>query len=208
MRDTTSTRDREFPPPRSRRLTFDAFSESHAEVWRRYAHTQVGQEAATAVVGAACERLRSGWDHVLTQDSVARYAWQVLKEEIHEWLVVHERRPAFVETVAFRATLGKVLPYEARDRFTVLQEEIGLYAAIAELPERQYDTVVLLYVLGVPAREVAEYLGIDEATVRSHTRHARRKIAASLRLPDDAPSPSVRPRGAGPVPGARTHGDG
>jgi RNA polymerase sigma-70 factor (ECF subfamily) len=68
----------------------------------------------------------------------------------------------------------------------VLEGEIGLYGAIAALPERQYDVMVLRYVLRAPDEDVAAYLGIELSTVRSHVRHARRRLARMLDIPETA----------------------
>ncbi|MER8187750.1 sigma-70 family RNA polymerase sigma factor [Kitasatospora sp. NPDC094015] len=173
------------PRPRARRtpVTFDAFHEYHHKLWLRYAHTHVGQrDAARSVVEEACADLLRNWDHVLEQESVPGYAWTVLKEHVHGWLEQHGREPAMVGTAAFQAAVRKLLVHELRDEFAVIESELGLYAAIAELPDRQYDVVVVRYVLGRSDREVAQYLGIEEATVRSHVRHAKRRLARHLNL--------------------------
>ncbi|WP_371494398.1 sigma-70 family RNA polymerase sigma factor [Kitasatospora sp. NBC_00374] len=172
------------PAARRTPVTFDAFHEYHHKLWLRYAHTHVGRrDAARTVVEDACADLLRNWDHVLAQESVPGYAWTVLKEHVHDWLDRHGRQPAMVGTAAFQAAIGKLLVHELRDEFAVIESELGLYAAIAELPDRQYDVVVVRYVLGRSDREVAQYLGIEEATVRSHVRHAKRRLAKRLNLP-------------------------
>jgi RNA polymerase sigma factor (sigma-70 family) len=170
-------------PRRRLALTFDAFDTHHHKLWLRYAHTQVGKQAAAeAVVDATCARLVQNWPHVLLQESVPQYAWAILKEEVARWLDSHGKAPVLVDTAAFHSAVRKLLLHEMRDQFAVLEGEIGLYAAIARLPERQYDVVVLRYVLQVPDDGVAEYLGIELATVRSHVRHARRRLAKDLQI--------------------------
>ncbi|MDG9702839.1 RNA polymerase sigma factor [Streptomyces sp. DH37] len=173
-------------PHRRMTLTFDAFHEYHHKVWLRYARTQVGgRAAAEAVVEAACGHLLRHWNHVLEQESVPAYAWTVLKERIREWLDRNGRSPALTETAAFEAAcrgrlLGELL--DERDGFTALENGLSLYAAIAELPERQHDAVVLRYVLGCTEEDVAQYLGCGAVAVRTHVRHAKRKLAARLGL--------------------------
>lgn len=170
-------------PSRRLALTFDAFDARHHRLWLRYAHTQVGTRAAAeSVVDAMCDRLLEYWPHVLVQESVAQYAWAVLKEEVARWLDEHDGQPLLVDTAAFDAAGRKLLVHGMPDQFTVLEDEIGLYGAISRLPERQYDVVVLRFVLRVPDETVAEYLGIELSTVRSHVRHARRRMARELGL--------------------------
>jgi RNA polymerase sigma factor (sigma-70 family) len=164
-------------------LTFDAFHDRHRQLWMRYAHTQVGSRpAAETVVDNACARLKGDWKHVLAQESVPRYAWSLLKEEVHRWLDARGLQPLLVPAAAFHAAVGKLLLHETRDEFAVLEGELGLYGAIAGLPERQYDVIVLRFVLGNDEEHVAEYLGIELATVRSHVRHARRRLARALNV--------------------------
>ncbi|GAB1340443.1 hypothetical protein ACE1SV_70330 [Streptomyces sp. E-15] len=173
------------PPSRTGRLalTFDAFHAYHRKLWMRFAHTQVGGHAAAeTVVDAACVRLKKTWHHALLQESVPRYAWKILKDEVHRWLAERRLEPQ-VGDAAYLTAVQKLLLHEMRDELRVLSQEIGLYAAISTLPERQYDVIVLRYLLGMEETEVAEYLGIEDATVRSHIRHARRSLARQLHIP-------------------------
>ncbi|MEZ7003040.1 sigma-70 family RNA polymerase sigma factor [Streptomyces sp. SCSIO 75703] len=164
-------------------LTFDAFHAYHRKLWMRYAHTQVGSStSAETVVDHACARLKADWPTVLLQESVPRYAWMVLKEEVHGWLAERGLEPQ-VGDAAFLTALQKLLLHEMRDELRVISQEIGLYAAISTLPERRYDVIVLRFLLGMDDEEVAECLGIDTATVRSHIRHARRSLARELHIP-------------------------
>ncbi|GAA2424230.1 sigma-70 family RNA polymerase sigma factor [Streptomyces glaucus] len=171
------------PPPGRLALTFDAFHAHHRKLWMRFAHTQVGsRSAAETVVDAACVRLRNAWPHVLAQESVPRYAWTVLREEVHRWLADRGLRPQ-VGDAAYLTAVRKLLLHEMRDELRVITREIGLYTAISALPERQYDVVMLRFLLGMEEAAVAEYLGIDAAAVRSHIRHARRSLARRLHIP-------------------------
>ncbi|MCS0603733.1 sigma-70 family RNA polymerase sigma factor [Streptomyces sp. LP11] len=173
------------PRARSGRLalTFEAFHDYHRKLWMRFAHIQVGsRSSAEAVVDAACVRLKKTWPHALLQESVPQYAWQVLKEEVHRWLAERRLEPQ-VGDAAYLTAVQKLLMHEMRDELRVISQEIGLYAAISALPERQYDVILLRFLLGMGEAEVAEYLGIDGATVRSHIRHARRSLAKQLHIP-------------------------
>jgi len=180
----------ETPADDSRRrllLSFTAFDTSHHRLWLRYAHTQVGSRAAAQqVVEDACRHLLDHWEHALRQESLAEYAWTVLKEHVARRLGERGERPRLADTAAFQAAVRKVLLSELRDEFSpdefsVLEGEIGLYAAITRLPERQYDVVVLRYVLGCTEEEIVDYLGFDAASVRSHLRFAKRRLARDLR---------------------------
>ena len=161
-------------------LTFEAFHDTHYREWLRFAHLQVGNRAdAAQVVDGACAHLVAHWPHVLKQESVAAYAWAVLKEHLNAWLTALRRPAAFVETASFAAAVSRMLEHP-RERFAALESGLGLYAAISRLPERQYDAVVLRYVLGCGDEQVARLLGVRESTVRSLVRYARRRLSAEL----------------------------
>ncbi|WP_043255939.1 sigma factor-like helix-turn-helix DNA-binding protein [Streptomyces sp. Tu6071] len=134
--------------PRRPDLTFDAFADSHMGLWTRYAESQVGAAHSDEVVARACGWLRGNWRRVLGSDSVARYAWRVLKAEVHACATERGVRP-----------VGEVSG-----------------AALAELPERLYDLVVLRYELGVGDAEIADYLGIEQAAVGAQARYARGRV--------------------------------
>lgn len=63
-------------------------------------------------------------------------------------------------------------------------EVIDVQRAIAALPRRQRETAVLRFVLELDTREVAQVLGVDEGTVKSHLARARAKLVDALAVPD------------------------
>ncbi|MCD9146107.1 RNA polymerase sigma factor [Streptomyces albireticuli] len=69
-----------------------------------------------------------------------------------------------------------------RTQLQVMESSLGLFTAIASLPSRQYDVIVLHYVLGYPCSRIANIMGIKPDTVRSHRRLARERIATKLGL--------------------------
>lgn len=58
--------------------------------------------------------------------------------------------------------------------------------ALAALPPQQRAAVGLYYLLDQPTSAIAESMGITEATVRSHLRNARLRLAGSLAKEDSA----------------------
>jgi RNA polymerase sigma factor (sigma-70 family) len=161
---------------------FEAFHESSHKPWLRFAHLQVGsREAAEQVVHETYVHLVSVWEHALQQESVEGYGWTLLTEHIAAWLARHERAPALVQTAVFEADLSTVL-VSVRERLRLLESNLGLYSAIADLPGRQYEVIVLRYILGLEDERVAWHLGVSEPTVRSLARHARNKLEQELTL--------------------------
>jgi RNA polymerase sigma factor (sigma-70 family) len=168
-------------------LSFAAFDASHHRLWLHYAHTQVGSRpAAHGIVEAACRHLSEHWEHALQQESLAEYAWTVLKDHVERWLGERGRRSRLADTAAFHGAVRDGLLRELRDEFAVLEGELCLPAAVERLPERQYDVIVLRYGLGCTEEEVADCLGLDPAAVRSHLGAAKRRLTRQLRT---APGP-------------------
>lgn len=167
----------------------EAFIDLYARAHLRYAHTMLGDErAAKAVVQRCYSHLALNWAVVLKAKSPEAYAWRLLKQRVELHLritgstqgpgscVPPDMRTAAMQHAA-RATLEAL-----RQQLEAMESPLGLYTAIAALPERQYDVIVLHYVLGYPSQQVANIMGIKPDTVRGHRRSARERIASKLGL--------------------------
>ncbi|MDV5143167.1 sigma-70 family RNA polymerase sigma factor [Streptomyces sp. SBC-4] len=160
----------------------EAFYDLYARPHLRYAHTMLGdKQAAKAVVRRCYSHLTLNWANVLKEEAPEAYAWKLLKQRVETHLRLTGQPSRMVQTAAFeqaaRATLEVI-----RRQFAVMESALGLYTAIAGLPERQFDVVVMHYVLGYPSARVASIMGIKPDTVRSHRRLARERIAIKLGL--------------------------
>lgn len=159
--------------------SFEAFHELNHLAYLRFAHAELGtREEAEEVVELAFTQLALNWTDVLSQADCEAFAWMVLKQQVGEYLVHRDRSRALVETAAFARRVLRA----SHDQFAELESRIGLYTAIAELPERQYNVILLRFVLGYPTDRTARIMGITEATVRSLVRLARRRLARELAL--------------------------
>lgn len=159
-------------------VEFSAFVFQHQQAYLRYAHLHLGsKEEAIEVVEGVFARLARNWDQVLRQASVEAYALAELKESLARRLVLAGRPPAIAETAAFTAAREA-----ARHRLHTLESALGLYSAIARLPERQLDVILLAFVIGCPLSRVAHMMGVCEGTVRSHLHAARRRLSQELNL--------------------------
>lgn len=159
-------------------MSFEAFYGQHHHIWRKEAYLHTGShEAAEAVTDEVTEKLNQTWEEVLRQKNVAQHAWRILKAEIMLWRRAHGSEHRFVETAAFNRTVRVMMAY-AREQFDVMEESLGLFSAIASLPERQFDVITLRYLLEYSDTQIANLLGITETTVRSNLRHARQRLEA------------------------------
>lgn len=163
-----------------RPAAFWAFHQQYYLVYRSYAELQLGRvREAEELVDKVFVRLAAQWEVLLAQESPAARAWDLLKTSVAERLIMTGRAPAMPQTAAFHQ-VTRVLLESYREQFAVLESSLGLYTAIARLPNRQFDVIVLQYVLGHPTRRTASIMGVTEATVRSHRRLARTTLAREL----------------------------
>ncbi|MGK5732383.1 RNA polymerase sigma factor [Streptomyces sp. URMC 124] len=167
------------PSERRMEIAFTAFRELHEHRWGAYAYVHTGDaEAAADITETAFDRLSAQWPHALRQPSADSYAWSLLKEHVAGWLARH-RRDTALPTAALHCAAHAQEPGRGR-RFRLLESRMALYAAIARLPERQCDALVLNLVIGYTVAQVADLLGVERAAARSLIGHAKRKVTAAL----------------------------
>jgi len=158
---------------------FELFYREYQEVWRAYAYAQTGSlEAADQIVDDVTAQLADLWACASGPDDVERYAWALLKTTIVRWLNDRQTRSAFVETLVFDRT-ALAMDY-VRERFNLIEESLSLYTAVSRLPEREYDVIVLRYVLGYSTAQAAAVLGIDARGVNRSIRSAKRHLTREL----------------------------
>lgn len=63
-------------------------------------------------------------------------------------------------------------------------DRLALGAALAGLPKRQREVVVLRYLVDLPEAEVARTLGIDAGSVKRHASRGRSALQAVLSVPE------------------------
>ncbi|RKT08803.1 RNA polymerase sigma-70 factor (ECF subfamily) [Streptomyces sp. 1114.5] len=166
-------------------LTYAAFCETHEPAWHALALTRIGNQAdAVLVVETVKADLARCWPQVLRFEEPAAYAWRLANRHVSDWVAAEE--PVAVEAVTFAAVIG-AFKQVANGLLHSEADEVRLYAAILELPDRQRDVVILRYLLGLHVKVIAAYLGRPVATVHSNLRHARERLARRLgvgELPD------------------------
>ncbi|MER6145180.1 sigma-70 family RNA polymerase sigma factor [Streptomyces sparsogenes] len=162
---------------------FWAFHDQYYQAYRRYAHVHLGDpHAAGELVHQVLMHLAMNWARLMEEANPAASAWALLKERVAGELQLQGRQPAMPETAILQLVMRGVLE-SSRQEFEVIESALGLYPAIARLPERQFDVMVLRYVLGFSTDATARIMGVTNATVRSHCHLARRKIAKELGMP-------------------------
>lgn len=150
-------------------VEFSAFHSQHHRAYLRYAHLQLGsREDAEDVVDDVFTFLLKVWRQALKEASLHGFAWAVLREHVARRLALLGRPAAMVETAWFAA-----LRRASRQRMELLESKLGLYAAIACLPDRHYDVVLLAFLLGYDNGTVGRTMGISpRRSVRTFEAHA------------------------------------
>ncbi|SNT58405.1 RNA polymerase sigma factor [Actinacidiphila glaucinigra] len=164
---------------------FWAFHHLYFRVYRRYAELHLGDKRlAGEIVHEVFMALLYDWGRLMEEASPTSSAWAFFKSVVAEELAWQGRESAMPETATFdRVALTRDLLDSFRNKFAVMESSLGLYAAIARLPERQFDVMVLVYVLGYDLKKTAQTMGVSAATVRSHRDRARQRIARDLENP-------------------------
>ncbi|WP_255293035.1 RNA polymerase sigma factor [Streptomyces niveus] len=162
--------------PHALPLDFAAFHQMHRTGYVRYAksflHNWADAEEAT---DAAFERIYRQWSRVLASENHEAYAWQILRNQVHDHERARRRRP-LLDAAAFDTAALR----ETTDPIGQLTESLTLLRAFRELTDRQQDVMVLLHLHDLTPAEIADELGIAAATVRSTARYARLRLAAIL----------------------------
>jgi RNA polymerase sigma-70 factor (sigma-E family) len=152
------------------------YRQHHAELVR-LALLLVGDRASAEdvvqdVFTRLCTRSR-----VLAQDSALSYVRTAVVNGCRSLLRrrVIARRVAITRTAPWRDT------QESAEHTAILAEDRRLVlAALASLPERRREVLVLRFYLGLPVAEVAALLGISQGSVKSATARGLKSLAQRL----------------------------
>ncbi|WP_266960638.1 sigma-70 family RNA polymerase sigma factor [Streptomyces sp. NBC_00193] len=156
-------------------VEFVAFHSQNHVAYLEYAHLELGGEAAEVVVEDVFTFLLEVWPDALKEANLQAFAWAQLREHVERYRARQLVPVALVDTAKYAA-----LRQGSRRRLELIESRSGVYEAIAELPDRHYDVVLLTYLLGLDTGQVAQRMGIAVGTVRSHLHTARRTLAKKI----------------------------
>lgn len=173
-------------------IDFEAFYLGHQEAFHGYAEVHFGTRAAAEeVIHEVFLEIHAGWAELLSAGSLEQGAWAIVRRAVHDRLEAEGRAPAFIINGPIAQALATT-----KDRLQRMQSTTGLYEAIADLPNRQFEVIVLRYLLGYPTAKVAWFMGIDERTVGHHLRRGKERLRLKLGLPEERKKP--KQKGEGP----------
>ncbi|MBW1599462.1 sigma-70 family RNA polymerase sigma factor [Streptomyces sp. JJ38] len=161
-------------------LDLVAFHRQRRPAFVRRAERELNNRAdAEEVVDLAFEQIALSWPKILSMASPAAYAWSILRNRIKDRIKARGHtldRTLLYDNLAFETLALRT----AVDPIGELEESLALAEAVAALPERQRDVIILYYYECYPVAAIAEYMGIAPATVRSTQRNALRRLKGAL----------------------------
>ncbi|MFB7128523.1 MULTISPECIES: RNA polymerase sigma factor [Kitasatospora] len=163
------------------RLSYQAFCDSREETWRGVAWARLhDQELVDQAVRSTRRELGQDWLGALSQPDIEAHAWMIAKRCIADREMSAGQAPPSAVVpdwiVAIRG--AQALARVSLENLDNDYEE--LYKAILRLPERQYDMIVLRYMLDIDYPTIATYLGITETNARTTTSHGLAKLRRLL----------------------------
>lgn len=164
-------------------LEYEAFYLGHQEAFHDYAEITLGnRQTAEEAVHRGFMEILGNWEALLADGNLEQQAWAIMRRIVARQLRADDRPPALaINGPILRALHTADLMDSARDRLHLMEGSRGLYAAIADLPSRQFDVIVLRYILGYRTTRIAWLLGLtNERTVDYHIRKAKERLSIQL----------------------------
>lgn len=171
-------------PPHQLPLDFEAFYVVNVAAFHDYAEVSLGNRAeAEELVHRAFLEILGNWQSLLADGNLEQRAWAIVRRAVSRRLEGDDRPPALAINGPILRALRAGLMSSARQQMSLMESSRGLYAAIAALPNRQFDVMVLKYILGYGSPRIAWLLGLkNERTVDYHLRRAKERLSRDLGL--------------------------
>jgi RNA polymerase sigma-70 factor (ECF subfamily) len=136
-------------------LEFEAHYLTNQETFHDFAlKILLTNERAEKAVHRAYVEIRTRWDTLLTEPDLQAQTWQILRRAIIDELIGG-----------------------CREELAARDSGIGLYPALAKLPPRQFDAIVLRFIGKYDTKKIAWYMGLTPGTVTHHIRKAQERLA-------------------------------
>ncbi len=146
------------------------YREHHARLVRALLLLTGQPTEAEDLAQEAMSRVYERWDRVSKMDSPEGYLYRTA-------LNLNRKR---LRHLALRARRAIPLGSPGREDPSAIDDRLTVLAAVATLPRRQREALVLVEWLGLATKEAAEMLGIEPVSVRSRLLDARRNLRERL----------------------------
>ena len=150
----------------------DLFRDHYAGMVRSLAVAGGDRELAADCVQDAFTRAYVRWRRISRYDDPASWVRHVALNRMRDHWRRNKRRDRAVDRLG--AQLEHVDPPD------IPVSELGLAAAVAELPDRQREAVALFYVEDLSVREVADAMKVTEGAVKYHLHEGRARLREAM----------------------------
>lgn len=154
-----------------------AFAEINRGAYGSYARVFLGSADAGHTVDEAFDVLWLRWEEALGSANVQKFAWRVLRRSVMARASHIDGHPR-LGPAAFDTDALHLAPVDGK--FAQIEESLALFRAIGRLPDFQLDVIVFRYLRGLNHHQVADVLGVPQASIRSAERHAKRSLTATF----------------------------
>ncbi|MEU6002875.1 sigma-70 family RNA polymerase sigma factor [Streptomyces sp. NPDC047197] len=159
------------PPPASGQLFDELFQKGFAGVVRSLVLMGAGRELAEDLAQDAFWTAYERWEEVGHYDHPLAWVGKTALNMWRQYSRTEHRREGLLVQADPRQLVKEGKGFAEVDR------RIDVRRALAQLPPRQLEVVLLYYILDQPVSVVARTLGISEGTVKSHLSDARSALA-------------------------------
>ncbi|MFJ2819069.1 sigma-70 family RNA polymerase sigma factor [Streptomyces sp. NPDC087294] len=139
-------------------LEYEALYVTNQEAYHEYALFYLGgNDAAEDAVHWAFLEIRRHWDALLKEGNLQQQAWRIVRRVVIAQALMSFRR-----------------------ELALMSSDIGLYRAMCNLPPRQFDAMVLRYVMSCDTKKISWYMGVHPSTVDYHCRRAKDRLQQTV----------------------------
>ncbi|MFI2609382.1 RNA polymerase sigma factor [Kitasatospora sp. NPDC018619] len=162
-------------------LSYEAFCDSHEEAWRGVARARLhDEELVERAIRSTRRELARDWLGILSGPDIEAHAWRVAKRCIADRELGARQAPPAEVVPAWILAIRRAHALARISLENLDNDHEELYKAIQRLPERQYDMIVLHYMLDIDYRTIARYLDITETNARTATSQGLAKLRRFL----------------------------
>ncbi|GAA1258716.1 hypothetical protein GCM10009665_56090 [Kitasatospora nipponensis] len=161
-------------------IEFEAFYLAQSDTYLQYAEIELGDSgAAWELTTDVFLYILVTWDDMLTERNFMEAAWDVLRVAV-AYEKRRQLRPDGAPSFFWKMTFGHAM---VSSRQALSREPDELRQAIAQLPPRQFDVIVLKHFMERSREDIAWLLGIKPVTVDHHHRRAQATLRGALGMP-------------------------
>jgi DNA-directed RNA polymerase specialized sigma24 family protein len=165
------------PLPSTPPVVHTAFTETMREPYTAFVSAVIQHNGrARWIIRETFDILWLRWHEAGASEHLPRYAWCLMRARLMERARFRDGH-VDLSAAAF-TTVAQSRIQDLADRFAQISAHTQFFEAIARLPERQFDVVVLRYLCGIALDDISGIVGLPETLVHTLDHHARGALEA------------------------------